>query len=621
MKNKLLGFLLLTLVLTFGGSLSSVHAQGTAFTYQGRFTDSGVPANATVEFQFTLWNALSGGTQVAVATPTSSLVGVTNGLFTTAIDFGAATFDGSDRYLQIEARTVLGPFTLLTPRQKISPTPYAMLAGKLNGTVTSGGLAGTYGSAVTFSNTANLFTGACTGNGSGLTNLVATSLGGLSASNLWQLGGNAGTIAGANFLGTSDNQPLELKANNQRVLRLESILAVTTSVPGGNILWSNAPNSIGGSPLNVVDGNAVGAFIGGGGLGGFYVDVGAGYVFGGTFSNRISAALGTIIGGGQNTLQYGAYLSSIGGGLGSTIQSNSPYSTIGGGQANSLQGNSSTIAGGNQNTIQSGDDGSVIGGGDFNTISNSFGSTIAGGEFNRVSADAPQSFIGGGGDNVIAGNAALTGFDNSDSAICGGFLNTISGNASRAFIGGGDQNTNYGSDGVICGGRQNQIGSNGFASTIVGGYGNTAAGNFSFAAGNRARAVNNGTFVWADSQNGDFSSVGINQFLIRAAGGVGIGTSVTPNGALHLHSGGLAVTGASSPYSGTGSGVYIESGVAIGNVYAFDYANFSPLPLLLNSPGGNVGIGRTPTVNTLEISGNASKAVAGSWLANSDGRI
>src|SRR2546421_302397 len=36
----------------------------------------------------------------------------------------------------------------------------------------------------------------------------------------WALGGNAGTTA-ANFLGTIDGQPLLLKANNDRILRLE----------------------------------------------------------------------------------------------------------------------------------------------------------------------------------------------------------------------------------------------------------------------------------------------------------------------------------------------------------------------------------------------------------------
>ncbi len=37
--------------------------------------------------------------------------------------------------------------------------------------------------------------------------------------------------------------------------------------------------------------------------------------------------------------------------------------------------------------------------------------------------------------------------------------------------------------------------------------------------------------------------------------------------------------------------------------------------------GGNVGIGRTPVTNKLEVEGNASKTVSGSWVANSDSRI
>lgn len=36
---------------------------------------------------------------------------------------------------------------------------------------------------------------------------------------------------------------------------------------------------------------------------------------------------------------------------------------------------------------------------------------------------------------------------------------------------------------------------------------------------------------------------------------------------------------------------------------------------------GNVGIGREPTANDLEVSGTASKTTAGDWLANSDARI
>jgi hypothetical protein len=36
---------------------------------------------------------------------------------------------------------------------------------------------------------------------------------------------------------------------------------------------------------------------------------------------------------------------------------------------------------------------------------------------------------------------------------------------------------------------------------------------------------------------------------------------------------------------------------------------------------GNVGIGRTPTTNILEVEGDASKTSAGDWLANSDARL
>ena len=41
--------------------------------------------------------------------------------------------------------------------------------------------------------------------------------------------------------------------------------------------------------------------------------------------------------------------------------------------------------------------------------------------------------------------------------------------------------------------------------------------------------MHNGTFVWADNENADFSSTADNQFIIRAAGGVGIGRQPTLN--------------------------------------------------------------------------------------------
>jgi len=40
--------------------------------------------------------------------------------------------------------------------------------------------------------------------------------------------------------------------------------------------------------------------------------------------------------------------------------------------------------------------------------------------------------------------------------------------------------------------------------------------------------------------------------------------------------------------------------------------------LNLSYKNGNVGIGRTPTTNKLEVEGTASKTTAGEWIANSD---
>src|SRR2546428_12533160 len=41
-----------------------VVAQTSAFTYQGRLTDGGTPANGNYDLQFTLWDSASGGSQI-----------------------------------------------------------------------------------------------------------------------------------------------------------------------------------------------------------------------------------------------------------------------------------------------------------------------------------------------------------------------------------------------------------------------------------------------------------------------------------------------------------------------------------------------------------------------------
>jgi len=104
---------------------ASSHAQpipvGTAFTYQGSLTDAGAPANGPYDFQFGLFEAATGGIPVAVLNVNG--VPVNNGLFTVKLDFGQNIFTGDSRWLEI---SLAG--TALSPRQELTPSPYALFS-------------------------------------------------------------------------------------------------------------------------------------------------------------------------------------------------------------------------------------------------------------------------------------------------------------------------------------------------------------------------------------------------------------------------------------------------------------------------------------------------------------
>src|SRR3989449_3438098 len=104
---------------------SAAFAQTSSFTYQGRLTDGGTAANGNYDLQFGLFDNLSGGAQVG-STQTINTVAVSNGVFTVSLDFGASSFPGASRFLEISARPTGGSFTLLTPRQQVTSTPYAI---------------------------------------------------------------------------------------------------------------------------------------------------------------------------------------------------------------------------------------------------------------------------------------------------------------------------------------------------------------------------------------------------------------------------------------------------------------------------------------------------------------
>jgi len=127
---------LLLLLATLNLPLSTAFAQSSAFTYQGSLTQASLPVTGLQDFEFRLFNAAAGGAQQGATIPVADW-GVTNGLFTVPLDFGAAAFPGADRWLQIAVRAGAntGSYTTLSPRQQITSTPYAVTARGISGTL------------------------------------------------------------------------------------------------------------------------------------------------------------------------------------------------------------------------------------------------------------------------------------------------------------------------------------------------------------------------------------------------------------------------------------------------------------------------------------------------------
>ncbi|MFC1464963.1 MAG: hypothetical protein ACFLMY_08955 [Candidatus Brachytrichaceae bacterium NZ_4S206] len=141
------------------GAEAALALMGTAFTYQGRLNSSGAPVNGACDFQFGLWDAASGGTQIG-STQTKTNVSVGAGYFTIPdLDFGSGAFNGDARWLAIAVRCPAGSgsYTGLSPRQALTPAPYALalpglwtqqnaaspnLIGGFHGNQVTGGVAG-----------------------------------------------------------------------------------------------------------------------------------------------------------------------------------------------------------------------------------------------------------------------------------------------------------------------------------------------------------------------------------------------------------------------------------------------------------------------------------------------
>lgn len=101
----------------------------TAFTYQGYLEASGAPANGVYDLRFTLYN--SDGAVVAGPICHDNVT-VTDGQFTVTLNFGAQ-YTGVALWVEIGVRAggavgdcAGGVYTVLSPRQALTPAPYAL---------------------------------------------------------------------------------------------------------------------------------------------------------------------------------------------------------------------------------------------------------------------------------------------------------------------------------------------------------------------------------------------------------------------------------------------------------------------------------------------------------------
>jgi hypothetical protein len=101
---------------------------GTAFTYQGRLASAGIPITGQYDFDFRLFDAVTGGNHIGSDVFITNQT-ITAGLFTVQLDFGAAAFNGTAMWLEIGVRPAGGgAYTTLAPRQPLTPAPFAEFA-------------------------------------------------------------------------------------------------------------------------------------------------------------------------------------------------------------------------------------------------------------------------------------------------------------------------------------------------------------------------------------------------------------------------------------------------------------------------------------------------------------
>lgn len=113
---------------------------GTTFSYQGRLVLNGVAVDGTADVRFQIYSVSVGGAPLTAASDHLAQ-SINEGLFTVPnVQFGDAEFDGDELWLEISVRQPAGggAWVVLSPRQRLTPTPYALFATKPWRTIAGG---------------------------------------------------------------------------------------------------------------------------------------------------------------------------------------------------------------------------------------------------------------------------------------------------------------------------------------------------------------------------------------------------------------------------------------------------------------------------------------------------
>ena len=527
-NRPLVRCLLLLALAILNAPLSTTFAQSTAFTYQGRLNNGANPVTGIYDLVFAICGTASNSVpNIAV---TNTAVGVTNGLFTASVDFGAAPNSFATRWLEISVRTNggTGGFTTLAPRQQLTATPYAFVAltasnlsgtlpvGQLTGSLPASQLSGSIGNTQLANNavTVNAGWGLAGGGTVPLGGAITLNNGGVIA-----VTGNADLTAvnngGTVTLGdtaTNANAPGTLVKRDgaggfqAQDLTLNGSLYLPATTAGAGIIYS------GGTPLVLSYGT--GNFFAGSGAGnvtttgpGFNTGIGnqALRANAGGLGNTASGAQALFgnISGANNTADGSWTLYSNTNGSGNTaVGSSALFNNLTGGFNTALGANALAICASGSGNIAIG----FQAGGNLSTNSNNIdiGSPGLAADNGIIRLGTPgaqtNAFIagtifgdGGGLTNVNAATVrGLTIQQNTNGApnvIEGSSANYVASGVAGATIGGGGATNYYGlaftnsvitSFGTVAGGAANTAG---LYATVCGGSYNMAGGADSFVGG------------------------------------------------------------------------------------------------------------------------------------------